>query len=84
MRIRIEENDFLLSEITAAPVSCGFSIAYPEPFRHTRDLRSLVAAAFALCIQSDIRPAECKLSPAVCLPVCARLIANAQKPGQFQ
>ena len=36
-------------------------------------------AAFAVYVQSAIRPVESKLSPAVCHPVRAWLIANAQK-----
>ena len=40
---------------------------------------SLTVAAFAVYIQSAIRPVESMLSLSVWHPVCARLIANAQK-----
>ena len=50
-----------------------------EPCRHVRELRSLTVAAFAVCIQSAICPAESKLSLSICHPVCAWLIATRKK-----
>ena len=42
-------------------------------------LRFGTVAAFAVCIQSAIRPAESELSLFVCRPVCAWLIATRKK-----
>ncbi len=53
------------------PVNRHASISLPLTLQ-------LDVAAFAVCIQSAIRPVESELSLAVCHPVCAWLIAFAQ------
>ena len=60
------------------------SISRNEPCRQLRALRALTVAAFAVCIQSVIRPAVSKLTLSLCQTVCAWLIANAQKKSSTE
>ena len=57
----------------------GPNLLLNGPFRQVRGFQPLTVAAFAVCIQSVIRPAVSELPLSVCHPVCAWLIATRKK-----